>query len=109
MTGQERPVSENGAGTAGRAGGSRTRRARWWRAGVAALATSAVVAGGLAAPASAAPAAPTGYLEATAAGGVFGFGGAVLAGSPAASGLTVRSPIVAIVETPTGKGYWLVG
>ena len=77
---------------------------------MAALASSALVAGALSTPASAAPAAaPTGYLEVTAAGGVFAFGAAVLAGSPAASRLTVRSPIVAIAETPTGKGYWLVG
>ena len=42
-------------------------------------------------------------------GGVFGFGGAALYGSPAASQTTLSSPVVGIAETPTGKGYWLVG
>ncbi len=40
---------------------------------------------------------------------MFGFGGAVVYGSPAASGTALGAPVAGIAETTTGKGYWLVG
>jgi len=50
-----------------------------------------------------------GYWLATADGKVFGFGAARTYGSPAASGLSLTRPIVAIAATPDGLGYWLAG
>jgi hypothetical protein len=50
-----------------------------------------------------------GYWLATTDGQVFGFGAATTYGSPAASGLSLARPIVAIAATPDGRGYWLAG
>jgi hypothetical protein len=50
-----------------------------------------------------------GYWTVSWLGAVTGHGGAPTFGSPAASGMTLTKPIVAIAATPDGLGYWLVG
>ena len=49
-----------------------------------------------------------GYWLATANGHVLAFGDAKTLGSPAASGITLSSPLVGIAATPDHMGYWLV-
>ena len=49
-----------------------------------------------------------GYWLATTDGHVLAFGDAPTLGSPAASGVSLTSPLVAIITTPDGLGYWLV-
>jgi hypothetical protein len=50
-----------------------------------------------------------GYWTVNWVGVVTAHGGAPSFGSPAASGVTLAKPIVAMAATPDGQGYWLVG
>ncbi len=77
------------------------RSLRLFSLGVVAL----VLVGFSAAPASAVPPRPPGYLLAAADGGVFAFGRA-FHGSAAA--LHLRASVRAVASTPGGGGYWLV-
>jgi hypothetical protein len=52
------------------------------------------------------PAAPSGYREVSADGGLFAFGGATFAGSM--GGRSLEAPIVGTADTPDGAGYWEV-
>ena len=49
-----------------------------------------------------------GYWTVTGAGALTSFGGAVISGSPATSGIRLVKPIVGMAPTPDGRGYWLV-
>jgi hypothetical protein len=50
-----------------------------------------------------------GYWTVNWVGAVSAYGGAPTFGSPAATGVKVAKPIVAMAATPDGQGYWLVG
>ncbi|MGH9092257.1 MAG: hypothetical protein ACRDZR_12910, partial [Acidimicrobiales bacterium] len=64
---------------------------------------AATPTGGGAAPGAAAPA---GYLEVAADGGLFAFGNAAFYGSM--GGKPLNQPIVGMAATPTAQGYWQV-
>jgi hypothetical protein len=50
----------------------------------------------------------TAYWTVTAAGGVYGYGGAPFLGSPQRSRVTLAKPITAVASMNSGAGYWLL-